>query len=77
MKVKKITVKNLLNIMEDETKVTIALFAYGIPYARTDNDGMVTVGDCKSRLRIEGMNAVVTNIKASNSRVSIWAEMCA
>ena len=77
MKAKRITVKNLLNIMEDETKVVIDLFAYGIYYARTENDGMVTVADCKSKLRIEGMNAAVTNIKANNGRVSIWAEMCA
>ena len=74
---KKITVKSLLNVMDDEQKVVIALFAYGVPYARTDNDGMVTVADCKSKLRIEGMNAVVTNIKTSNNRVVFWAEMCA
>lgn len=59
---KKITVKNILELMEKDDAVIVRIYAYGIPYADTWKDGMEDVESCLDRMRRDCLNAKVYRI---------------
>lgn len=70
-KQKKIKVKDVLNLMTDVDAVTVILYAYGVYYANTEDDGMFTVSDCKEQMNYTCINATVTNICLSRDRTKV------
>lgn len=74
---KKILVKDVLNLMEDNNKVTCIMYAYGVYYGDTQRDGMITVKDCKEQMNRACINALVTRIRTDENRedVIIQAEI--
>ena len=63
MKIKnQILVKQILELMEESTPVAVILYAYGVYYGDTNNDGMETVKDCKEQMNYDCINAMVTRI---------------
>lgn len=59
---KKILVSDILDLLDDGTKINCSFTAYGVSYADSWNDGMRTVADCKDRLRHECLNAHLTGV---------------
>ena len=59
----KITVKNILELMEKDDMVIVTFYAYGIPYASTWKDDIGTVSECLDRVRNDCLNAKVFRIE--------------
>lgn len=59
---KKILVKDILNLLNDEQEACVVLYAYGMHYGSTHRDGMKTVAEIKEKLMYDGMNALVCRI---------------
>lgn len=59
---KNILVKDVLALMNDDAKVVIYFFAYGMDYTNSVKDGMYTVEDCKNNLGYDFYNATVSRI---------------
>lgn len=72
---KKILVKDILATMEDDEKVVITFFAYGIWYANSWNDNMRTVRDCKENLRYDCIVAQVGRITVKDGILNMGAEI--
>ena len=58
------TVKQLINKMDDTERVIVLLTAYGVHYADSYADGMRTAKDVKDRMNYDCINAKVTSVKA-------------
>lgn len=63
---KRLTVKDVLTAIDDDTKVMVTVYAYGIFYARTYEDGIFTAAECRERLRSDIMLGTVTSIYPSS-----------
>ena len=81
-KAKKIMVEDILNLMQDDEKVVVHIFAYGIHAADTYRDGMRTAKDCRENMNYDCLRAQVGRISRdsiiddpSNQFVSIAAEV--
>lgn len=74
---KKLVVKDILNLIEDEEKVACNFYAYGVFYASSMDDGMQTVADCKDNLNYDCINARVTSLSVAGAepRTVIYAEL--
>lgn len=59
---KKITIKDVLDLMADNHEVVCMFTAYGVYYGDTQRDGMKTVEDCKKSMNINCKTAMVTDI---------------
>lgn len=71
-------VKEQLKLIEKDQKVNCVFYAYGIFYASSWDDGMVTAGDCLDGLNYTCMNAKVLKINSSMDnpdRLVIHAEI--
>lgn len=71
-------VKEQLKLIEKDQKVNCVFYAYGIFYASSWDDGMVTAEDCLDRLNYTCMNSKVSkiNISVDNpDRLVIHAEI--
>ncbi len=64
---KKLLVKDILNVMPDDLQIDCVFYAYGIHYAQSRNDGMMTVKECKEGLRYDCLNALVASIKTGTT----------
>ena len=67
---KKILVKDLLNVLPEDRKVDCVFYAYGCYYASSLNDAYPQDSDvmwCKCNLRRDCMNALVTDISPAKS----------
>lgn len=65
---KKITVKNILELMEKDDMVIVHIYAYGTTYATTWEEGIEDVEDCINRMRTDCLNAKVYRINRNWSR---------
>lgn len=65
---KKITVKNILELMKKDDIVIVTLYAFGIPYASTWKEGMGTVSECLDQMRYNCLNAKVFRIERDWAR---------
>lgn len=71
-------VKEQLKHIDKGQKVNCVFYAYGIFWASSLNDGMVTAGDCLDRLNTTCLNAKVSRINPSDAdpeRLVIHAEV--
>ena len=72
----KITVKNILELMEKDDIVIVTFYAFGIPYASTLKDGIGTVSECLDRLRYACLDAKVFKIESYCAKwIKIHAEI--
>lgn len=60
---KKLTVKDILAVMDDKQEVNCHFTAYGITYANSWDDGLKTVAECKDGMNYDCINALVTGIR--------------
>ena len=81
-RVRKILVEDILNLMQDDEKVVVHIFAYGIHATDTYSDGMRTAKDCRERMNRQCLRALVgrvfmdENIQDPNDKfIGISAEM--
>ena len=76
---KKITVKDVLNLIDENTPVCVTLYAYGVYYGNTASDGMRSAKDCKEQMNTSCLNALVGEINTRNpsipNQVHISAEL--
>jgi len=63
---KKITVKDVLELLNKDTKVCVMLTAYGVAYGNTYKDGMRTAADCLDKMNYNCINARVFEISDRN-----------
>lgn len=68
MPTKKITVKDILELMWENDRVIVRFYAYGIPCANTWEDNMETVSECLFNMRYECLNAKVRRIDRNWAR---------
>lgn len=71
---KQFVVSDILNIMEESDKVCVILYAYGVYYGNTMNDGMNTVAECKDQMNYDCINALVTRIRCERTGTDVFAE---
>ena len=75
----KAKVKDILNLIGDDSRVCAVMYAYGIYYADTMKDGMNTVAECKKNMNHACMNARVTGLESTadeNGAITmIYAEL--
>lgn len=74
MATKKITVKNLLALMDEAQEVTAAFFAYGILYALSTDSGR-TAADLLENMRKDCLNAEVASICTVDGKLYIYASI--
>ena len=75
-KKKVIQVKDVLDLFDDHVKVCFMIYAYGIYYGSTFNDGMKTAGEVKEQINTNCKNALVTSIESSeDGYVVVSAEL--
>lgn len=74
---KKMKVKDVLSLMDDDTPVSCQLYAYGIFYASSYDDGMRTAADCRDRMNYDCLNARATNITCAGATpmVVVYGEL--
>ena len=63
---KKFTVRDALELMDKEQKVDVDVYAYGIHYASTLDDGIETAEKCLEKVRYDILQAKVTKIGCVN-----------
>ena len=71
----KAKVKDILNLIDDNDKVVVTMYAYGIYYGDTMSDGMTTALECKKNMNSTCMNSVVTGIGSAGDNTLIYAEI--
>ena len=59
---KKITVNDVLDLMDDNHEIVCMFTAYGVYCGDTQRDGMKTVEDCKKSMNITCKTAMVIDI---------------
>ena len=78
-KKKTINVADVLGLMDDEQTVNCVLYAYGVYYGSSMNDGMKTAKECKEQMNHSCLKAKVYKVTSSNSddllRTVIHAEL--
>ena len=74
---KKITVENILSIMDGEQAVIVDVYAYGISYANSWRDGFRTVDDCLNGIRKDILLATVCDVRATQDAVRILTDLTA
>lgn len=77
---KKILVKDVLGLIEPNTKVCACFNAYGVNTgANSANEGMKTAADCLAQLNYDCLNALVFRIdiqeKCVPNQINIFAEL--
>lgn len=60
---KKITVKDILDLSDEQSEINIIFYAYGQYYGSTANDNLDTVGDIKRNLRYDLLKAKITEMR--------------
>ena len=61
-KLKNITVKDLLSMMDEDQKVGIFVYAYGFLWGETLKDGMETAKECLDKCGVDILKAKVFHI---------------
>lgn len=74
MATKKITVKNLLALMDEAQEVTATFYAYGMFYAHSGDCGK-TAADLLDNMRKDCLDALVASICTVDGKLYIYASI--